>query len=98
MLKLKAMLMKLLKLLKRLDNGISTILLFIMVILTLLNGLLFFKKLIKLQEETNTLLKKLCDKEKSENITTPNNAMSTEEIEKLKASYMATMSVDKYVK
>ena len=69
-----------------------------MIILTLLNGLLFFKKLIKLQEETNSLLKKLCDKEKSENISTPNNAMSTEEIEKLKASYMATMSVDKYVK
>ena len=78
--------------------GLVQILLFIMVILTLLNGLLFFKKLIKLQEETNALLKKLCDKEKSENITTPNNAMSTEEIEKLKASYMATMNVDKYVK
>ena len=78
--------------------GLVQILLFIMVILTLLNGLLFFKKLIKLQEETNTLLKKLCDKEKSANISTPNNAMSTEEIEKLKASYMATMSVDKYVK
>ena len=78
--------------------GLVQILLFIMVILTLLNGLLFFKKLIKLQEETNTLLKKLCDKEKSTNISTPNNAMSTEEIEKLKASYMATMNVDKYVK
>ena len=78
--------------------GLVQILLFIMIILTLLNGLLFFKKLIKLQEETNTLLKKLCDKEKSANISTPNNAMSTEEIEKLKASYMATMKVDKYVK
>ena len=78
--------------------GLVQILLFIMVILTLLNGLLFFKKLIKLQEETNTLLKKLCDKEKSANISTPNNAMSTKEIEKLKASYMATMNVDKYVK
>ena len=78
--------------------GLVQILLFIMVILTLFNGLLFFKKLIKLQEETNTLLKKLCDKEKAANISTPNNAMSTEEIEKLKASYMATMNVDKYVK
>ena len=78
--------------------GLVQILLFIMVILTLLNGLLFFKKLIKLQEETNTLLKKLCDKEKSANISTPNNAMSTEEIEKLKASYMANMNIDKYVK
>ena len=78
--------------------GLIQLLLFIMIILTLLNGLLFFKKLIKLQEETNTLLKKLCDKEKSANISTPNNAMSTEEIEKLKASYMATMNVDKYVK
>ena len=78
--------------------GLIQLLLFIMIILTLLNGLLFFKKLIKLQEETNTLLKKLCDKEKSENISSPNNAMSTEEIEKLKATYMATMNVDKYVK
>ena len=78
--------------------GLVQILLFIMIILTLLNGLLFFKKLIKLQEETNTLLKKICDKEKSENISSPNNAMPTEEIEKLKASYMANMNIDKYVK
>ena len=42
--------------------GLIQLLLFIMIILTLLNGLLFFKKLIKLQEETNSLLKKLCDK------------------------------------
>mgnify|MGYP001204836800 CR=1 FL=1 len=78
--------------------GLIQLLLFIMIILTLLNGLLFFKKLIKLQEETNTLLKKLCDKEKSENISSPNNAMATEEIEKLKASCMANMNIDKYVK
>ena len=78
--------------------GLVQILLFIMVILTLLNGLLFFKKLIKLQEETNTLLKKLSDKEKSENISSPNNAMPTDEIEKLKASCMANMNIDKYVK
>ena len=78
--------------------GLIQLLLFIMIILTLLNGLLFFKKLIKLQEETNTLLKKLCDKEKSANISTPNNAMSTEEIEKLKASYIANMNIEKYVK
>ena len=78
--------------------GLVQILLFIMIILTLLNGLLFFKKLIKLQEETNTLLKKLCDKEKSENISSQNNAMATEEIEKLKASCMANMNIDKYVK
>ena len=38
---------------------IIQLLLFIMIILTLLNGLVFFKKLIKLQEETNALLRKL---------------------------------------
>ena len=33
--------------------------LFIMIVLTLINGLVYFKKLIKLQEENNELLKKL---------------------------------------
>ena len=78
--------------------GLIQLLLFIMIILTLLNGLLFFKKLIKLQEETNSLLKKLCDKEMSENISSPNNAMPTEDLEKLKASYIANMNIKKYVK
>ena len=74
------------------------LLLFIMIILTLLNGLLFFKKLIKLQKETNNLLKKLCDKGMSEDISTAKNAMRTEDLEKLKASYIANMKIDKYVK
>jgi hypothetical protein len=74
------------------------LLLFIMIILTLLNGLLFFKKLIKLQKETNNLLKKLCDKGISEDISTAKNAMRTEDLEKLKASYIANMKIDKYVK
>ena len=74
------------------------LLLFIMIILTLLNGLLFFKKLIKLQKETNNLLKKLCDKGMSEDISSAKNAMPTEDLEKLKASYIANMKIDKYVK
>jgi hypothetical protein len=74
------------------------LLLFIMIILTLLNGLLFFKKLIKLQKETNNLLKKLCDKGISEDISTAKNVMRTEDLEKLKASYIANMKIDKYVK
>ena len=78
--------------------GLVQILLFIMIILTLLNGLLFFKKLIKLQKETNNLLKKLCDKGISEDISTAKNAMRTEDLEKLKASYIANMKIDKYVK
>ena len=34
----------------------------------------------------------------SENISSPNNAMPTEDLEKLKASYIANMNIDKYVK
>jgi hypothetical protein len=47
---------------------IIQLLLFIMIILTLLNGLVFFKKLIKLQEETNALLRKLSENQKSTEI------------------------------
>ena len=78
--------------------GLIQLLLFIMIILTLVNGLLYFKKLIKLQEETNTLLRKLYDKNQSKNKKVSKNAMPTEDLEKLKASYMANINTDKYVK
>ena len=67
---------------------IIQLLLFIMIILTLLNGILFFKKLIKLQEETNNLLKDLCDKKSDINLEDSRNAMPSEDLEKLKASFM----------
>ena len=74
------------------------LLLFIMIVLTLLNGLLYFKKLIKLQEETNSLLKKLYDEREPESNKDSKSAMPSEELEKLKASYMANMNINKYVK
>lgn len=74
--------------------GMIQLLLFVMIILTLLNGLIFFKKLIKLQEETNILLKKLLENQNTMN-NKSNDAMSSEDLEKLKTSYMAKMK--KYV-
>tara|TARA_B100001564_G_scaffold119882_1_gene99895 strand:- start:1500 stop:1739 length:240 start_codon:yes stop_codon:yes gene_type:complete len=74
------------------------LLLFIIIVLTLLNGLLYFKRLIKLQEETNYLLKKLNNKNESESKKDSKSAMPTEDLEKLKASYMANMNINKYVK
>jgi len=47
------------------DFSIIQLLLFTMVILTLLNGIIFFKKLIKLQQETNQLLLKILTKDKN---------------------------------
>ena len=41
------------------EFNIIQLFLFIMIVLTLINGLIYFKKLIKLQEESNELLKKL---------------------------------------
>tara|TARA_Y100000992_G_scaffold110435_1_gene71873 strand:- start:9 stop:221 length:213 start_codon:yes stop_codon:yes gene_type:complete len=62
--------------------------LFIMIVLTLLNGLIFFKRLIKLQEENNKLLTKLLsEKQSSEN----SQAMASEDLEKLKTEYMKNM-------
>ena len=62
--------------------------LFIMIVLTLLNGLIFFKRLIKLQEENNKLLTKLLsEKQSSDN----NQAMASEDLEKLKTEYMKNM-------
>jgi cell division protein FtsL len=42
------------------------LLLFIMIVLTLINGLVFMKKLIKLQQENNQLLKKISENKTSE--------------------------------
>ena len=62
--------------------------LFIMIVLTLLNGLIFFKRLIKLQEENNKLLTKLLSvKQSSDN----SQAMASEDLEKLKTEYMKNM-------
>ena len=69
---------------------IIQLLLFIMIILTLLNGLVFFKKLIKLQEETNALLRKLLKNQNSTD-NKSDNPMPSEDFEKLKISYMAKM-------
>ena len=60
-------------------------LLLIMVILTLINGIVFFKTLIKLQKENNDLIKKLLNKEKSNNKPA---AMQSADLEKLKYEYM----------
>mgnify|MGYP001241519007 FL=1 len=38
------------------------LLLFIMIVLTVINGLVFMKKLIKLQKENNNLLKEIANK------------------------------------
>ena len=63
------------------------LLLFIMVVLTLLNGLLFMRKLVKLQNENNLLLKKLIEKdvntEKKEKAPMPHT-----ELEKYKTQFM----------
>ena len=60
-------------------------LLLIMVILTLINGIVFFKTLIKLQKENNDLIKKLLNKENSDSKPT---AMPSADLEKLKYEYM----------
>lgn len=62
--------------------------LFIMIVLTLLNGLIFFKRLIKLQEENNELLTKLLSEKKSSDNS---QAMASEDLEKLKTEYMKNM-------
>ncbi len=67
------------------DFTIIQLLLLTMVILTLLNGIVFFKKLIKLQQETNLLLSKILTK--NENIK-KSDAMSTKDLESLKHEYL----------
>ena len=67
------------------EFNIIQLFLFIMIVLTLINGLVYFKKLIKLQEENNELLKKLLKEDiKEEN----NDALPYNEIEKLKTEFM----------
>ena len=63
------------------------LLLFVMIILTLINGLVFMKKLIKLQKENNNLLKKIVE---SKNDTTKNDnvPMPHTELEKYKTQFM----------
>ena len=63
------------------------LLLFIMIILTLINGLVFMKKLIALQKENNTLLKELL--ENTSNKKSDENApMPHTELEKYKTQFM----------
>ncbi len=59
--------------------------LFIMIIVTLLNGFIFFRMFIKLQKRNNELLRKLIEKEQFQDT---GNAMPHSEIEKLKTQYM----------
>ena len=62
------------------------LLLFIMIVLTLINGLVFMKKLIKLQKENNNLLKEIVNKN---NDTKDENApMPHTELEKYKTQFM----------
>ena len=62
------------------------LLLFIMIVLTLINGLVFIKKLIKLQKENNNLLKEIANKN---NDTKDENApMPHTELEKYKTQFM----------
>ena len=62
------------------------LLLFIMIVLTVINGLVFMKKLIKLQKENNNLLKEIANKN---NDTRNDNApMPHTELEKYKAQFM----------
>ncbi|MFT4517374.1 MAG: hypothetical protein ACI93D_000956 [Gammaproteobacteria bacterium] len=70
------------------DFSIIQLLLFTMVILTLLNGIIFFKKLIKLQQETNQLLLKILTKDKN---LKKSDAMSSEDLEKIKHEYLKNM-------
>ena len=62
------------------------LLLFIMIILTLINGLVFMKKLIKLQKENNNLLKEIANK--NNDIKDENAPMPHTELEKYKTQFM----------
>ena len=62
------------------------LLLFIMIVLTLINGLVFMKKLIKLQKENNNLLKEIANKNNdTKDETAP---MPHTELEKYKTQFM----------
>ena len=65
------------------------LLLFIMIVLTLMNGIIFFKKLIKLQQENNNLMRNILEKINPNNNGDENKtAMPSADLEKLKAEYM----------
>ena len=65
------------------------LLLFIMVVLTLINGLVFMRKLIKIQNENNMLLKKLIEKDRSQkNNEDESRPMPHTELEKYKTQFM----------
>ena len=67
------------------EFNIIQLFLFIMIALTLIKSLVYFKKLIKLLEENNELLKKLLKEDiKEEN----SGALPYNEIEKLKTEFM----------
>ncbi|MDB3972730.1 hypothetical protein N9391_00415 [Gammaproteobacteria bacterium] len=70
------------------EFNVIQLLLFMMVILTLLNGIIFFKKLITLQQETNQLLLKILAKNGN---VKKSDAMSSEELEKIKHEYLKNM-------
>ena len=63
------------------------LLLFVMIILTLINGLVFMKKLIRLQKENNDLLKKISEN-KNNTTKNENTPMPHTELEKYKAQFM----------
>lgn len=63
------------------------LLLFIMIVLTLINGLVFMKKLIKLQQENNQLLKKISENKTGEH-KNENAPMPHTELEKYKTQFM----------
>jgi CDP-diacylglycerol pyrophosphatase len=63
------------------------LLLFIMIVLTLINGLVFMKKLIKLQQENNKLLKKILENKTSAH-KNENAPMPHTELEKYKTQFM----------
>lgn len=62
--------------------------LFIMIIVTLLNGFIFFRKLIKLQKKNNELLTKLLEKQKNGNT---GDVMPHTELERLRTQFMKTL-------
>ena len=63
------------------------LLLFVMIILTLINGLVFMKKLIRLQKENNDLLKKIAES-KNDTAKNDNAPMPHTELEKYKTQFM----------
>jgi hypothetical protein len=58
-----------------------------MIVLTLINGLVFMKKLIKLQKENNNLLKEIANN-KNNNTKDDNSPMPHTELEKYKTQFM----------